>query len=81
MALPESVSLDLLAKEIGAVDGVAVEHVRSVGDERADSATAVLQLAADVAETRARAPAGRARRRACSSPSTPTGRSPCRTTS
>jgi hypothetical protein len=51
VALPESVSLDLLAKEIGAVDGVAVEHVRTVGAERADSATAVLQLAADVAET------------------------------
>ncbi len=51
VALPESVSLDLLAKEIGAVDGVAVEHIRIVGDERPDSATAVLQLAAVVAET------------------------------
>ena len=51
VSLPESVSLDLLTKEIGAVDGVAVEHVRIVGDERPDSATAVLRLAAAVAET------------------------------
>ena len=51
VALPESVSVDLLAKEIGAVDGVAVEHVRVVDDERADSVTAVLQLAALIAET------------------------------
>ncbi len=50
VALPESVSLELLAKEIDAVDGVAVEHVRPVGEERPDSATAVLQLAAHVAE-------------------------------
>jgi hypothetical protein len=49
VALPESVSVDLLAKEIGAVDGVAVEHVRTIGDERPDSATALLELAADVA--------------------------------
>ena len=51
VALPESVSVELLAKEIGAVDGVAVEHIRIVADERPDSATAVLQLAAAVAET------------------------------
>jgi len=50
VALPESVSLDLLAKEIGAVDGVAVEHVRIIPDERPDSATALLVLAGDVAE-------------------------------
>jgi hypothetical protein len=50
VAVPESVSVELLAKEIGAVDGVAVEHIRPVVDERPDSATAVLQLAADVAE-------------------------------
>ena len=31
VAVPESVSVDLLAKEIGAVDGVAVEHIRAVG--------------------------------------------------
>jgi hypothetical protein len=51
VALPESVSLELLAKEVGAVDGVAVEHIRIVVDERPDSATAVLQLAAVIAET------------------------------
>jgi hypothetical protein len=51
VAVPESVSVDLLAKEIGAVDGVAVEHIRHVVDDRRDLATAVLQLAADVAET------------------------------
>ena len=51
MSLPESASVDLLAKEIGAVDGVAVEQIRPVADERPDSATAALQLAADVAET------------------------------
>jgi hypothetical protein len=50
VAVPESVSVELLVKEIGAVDGVAVEHIRPVVDERPDSATAVLQLAADVAE-------------------------------
>jgi hypothetical protein len=48
--MPGSVSLDLLAKEIGAVDGVAVEHIRTVADQRADSATAILHLAAAVAE-------------------------------
>ena len=56
VSLPESASIDLLAKEIGAVDGVAVEQIRTVRDERPDSATAVLQLAAEVAET---APDGR----------------------
>lgn len=50
VALPDSVSLELLAKEIGAVDGVAVEHIRVVADERPDSATAVLHLAATIAE-------------------------------
>jgi hypothetical protein len=49
VALPESVSVDLLTKEVGAVDGVAVEHVRAIGDQRPDSATALLELAADVA--------------------------------
>jgi hypothetical protein len=44
-------SLELLAKEVGAVDGVAVEHIRPVADERPDSATAVLQLAAVIAES------------------------------
>jgi hypothetical protein len=50
VALPDAVSVELLAKEIDAVDGVSVEHIRAVAAERPDSATAVLQLAADVAE-------------------------------
>jgi hypothetical protein len=50
VALPESVSTELLAKVVGAVDGVAVEHIRHVDEDRADSATAVLQLAVEVAE-------------------------------
>ena len=50
VALPEAVSVELLAKEIDAVDGVSVEHIRVVTGERPDSATSVLQLAADVAE-------------------------------
>src|ERR687894_2425420 len=49
VALPEMVSLELLAKEVSAVDGVAVEHIRVVADERPDSVTAVLQLAAVIA--------------------------------
>ncbi len=49
VALPESASVDLLAKEIRAVDGVAVEHIRSVDGDRSDSATAFLALAARVA--------------------------------
>ena len=50
VVLPDAVSVELLAKEIGAVDGVSVEHIRTVAEERPDSATAVLQLAAEVAE-------------------------------
>ena len=50
VALPDAVSVELLAKEIDAVDGVSVEHIRPVAEERPDSATAVLQLAAEVAE-------------------------------
>ena len=50
VALPDDVSVELLAKEIDAVDGVSVEHIRPVAEERPDSATAVLQLAAEVAE-------------------------------
>lgn len=53
VSLPESASVELLAKEIGAVDGVAVEQIRGVGHDRPDSATAVLQLAAHVAEAAA----------------------------
>ncbi len=56
VTLPDSTSEDLLAKEIGAVDGVSVEHIRRVADQRPDSATAILELAAHVA---GRAPADR----------------------
>lgn len=56
VSLPDTTSVALLTKEIGAVDGVAVEHVRPTGADRPDSATAFLALAADVA---AAAPADR----------------------
>jgi hypothetical protein len=49
VSLPDATSEELLAKEIGAVDGVSVEHIRPVDDERADSSTAILELAARVA--------------------------------
>ena len=49
VTVPGSTSVELLAKEIGAVDGVAVEHIRPVFGDRPDSATAILRLAADVA--------------------------------
>jgi hypothetical protein len=50
VAIPDTTSEELLAKEIGAVDGVSVEHIRPIGDERPDSATAMLTLAARLAE-------------------------------
>lgn len=50
VALPEATSDELLANEIDAVDGVSVEHIRPIGDERPDSATALLTLAARLAE-------------------------------
>ena len=56
VTLPETTSEDLLAKEIGAVDGVSVEHIRRIADARSDSATAILELAAEVA---GRAPSDR----------------------
>ncbi len=49
VSLPEATSDDLLAKEIGAVDGASVEHIRPVDAERPDSATAILTLAARLA--------------------------------
>jgi len=51
VSLPNSASEELLAKELQAVDGVAVEHIRRVPGERSDSATAMLGLAACVAES------------------------------
>ncbi len=50
VSLPAAASERLLAQEIGAVDGVAVEHIRPVRFEREDPATAILALAAEVAE-------------------------------
>jgi hypothetical protein len=50
VSLPVAASERLLAQEIGAVDGVAVEHIRPVRFEREDPATAFLALAAEVAE-------------------------------
>jgi hypothetical protein len=49
VSLPEPTSIDLLASEIRAVDGVAVEHIRPIDDDRLDSGTAFLELAAQVA--------------------------------
>lgn len=50
VSLPLAASEQLLAQEVGAVDGVAVEHIRPVRYEREDPATALLALAAEVAE-------------------------------
>lgn len=50
VSLPVAASEQLLAKEVGAVDGVAVEHIRPVRYEREDSATAMLELAAELGE-------------------------------
>ncbi len=50
VSMPAGVSLELLAKEIKAVDGAAVEHIRPIDGERPDSATAILELAAQLAE-------------------------------
>jgi hypothetical protein len=52
VALPLAASEQLLAKEVGAVDGVAVEHIRPARFERDDAATALLELAAEVGEAR-----------------------------
>ena len=49
VTLPDTTSLELLAKEIAAVDGVAVEHIRPAADGRPDPSTAFLELAAEVA--------------------------------
>jgi hypothetical protein len=49
ITLPDTTSIELLAKEIGAVDGVAVEHILPAAAGRPDPATAYLQLAAEIA--------------------------------
>jgi hypothetical protein len=50
VSLPNEVGETLLAREIGAVDGVAVEYIRQVPAERPDPAMAMFALAASVAE-------------------------------
>lgn len=50
VSLPSTTSEELLAREIGAVDGVAVEHIRLVAADRPDPAMAMFELAATVAE-------------------------------
>jgi hypothetical protein len=49
VSLPDDTSDELLAAEIRAVDGVSVEHIRPIGEARADAATAILEVAAHVA--------------------------------
>jgi hypothetical protein len=50
VSLPVAASEQLLATEVGAVDGVAVEHIRPVRFAREDSASSMLELAAQVAD-------------------------------
>jgi len=50
VSLPGSSSVDLLAAEVGAVDGVSIEHIRTVEGVRTDVATDVLQIAVEVVE-------------------------------
>jgi len=50
VSLPVTVTEPLLAREIGSVDGVAVEQIRHLRYERDDPAVALLDVAAVVAE-------------------------------
>lgn len=50
VSLPAGVPEELLAREIGAVDGVAVEHIRLAAADRPDPAMAMFELGARVAE-------------------------------
>jgi hypothetical protein len=50
VSLPTSTPEELLAREIGAVDGVAVEEIRAVANDRRDPALALFELAATVVE-------------------------------
>lgn len=50
VSLPAAIPEELLVMEIGAVDGVAVESVRSAPHDRQDSAMALFELAAAVVE-------------------------------
>ncbi len=49
--LPDAGVLDLLAAEISAVDGVDVESIRAVDEDRADPSLAALGIAAALAES------------------------------
>jgi len=52
VSLPGETPQELLIMEIGAVDGVAVEHIRSVPADRPDPVMAMFELGARVAEAR-----------------------------
>lgn len=51
VSLPAATPDDLLAREIGAVDGVAVEHIRTLPGDRVDQELAMFELCALVAES------------------------------
>ncbi len=51
VSLPLETPQELLVMEIGAVDGVAVEHIRTVPGDRPDPAMAMFELGARVAES------------------------------
>lgn len=53
VSLPGAVSESLLAREVGTVDGAAVEHIRPARSQRDDPAIALLDIAAAVAEATA----------------------------
>jgi len=50
VSLPRETPQELLVMEIGAVDGVAVEHIRAVPGDRPDPGMALFELGALVAE-------------------------------
>ena len=50
VSLPDETPQELLVMEIGAVDGVAVEHIRTVPSGRPDPVMAMFELGARVAE-------------------------------
>jgi hypothetical protein len=50
VSLPSATPEELLIMEIGAVDGVAVEHIRAVPADRPDPVMAMFELGARVAE-------------------------------
>lgn len=51
VALPDSDLVDLMMKEVHAIDGVSVEHVRTVDGPHADGGVLALSLAAELAES------------------------------